>query len=65
MLNYQSTSPHDAAGVRDLLGLAPAPEFAEWLERVGVYTEGRLSPHAAMGPSSLLALAESVGELEP
>lgn len=65
MLNYQSTSPHDAAGVRDLLGLAPAPEFAEWLERVGVYTEGRLSPHAATGPSSLLALAESVGELEP
>ena len=32
MLNYQSTSYHDAAGVRELLGLRPAPEFAAWLE---------------------------------
>ena len=30
MLNYQSTSYHDAAGVRSLLGLHPAPEFAAW-----------------------------------
>ncbi|MGL4551585.1 MAG: ethanolamine ammonia-lyase subunit EutB [Gemmataceae bacterium] len=33
MLNYQSTSYHDGAGVRRLLGLSPAPEFAAWLER--------------------------------
>jgi ethanolamine ammonia-lyase large subunit len=33
MLNYQSTSYHDGAGVRRLLGLSPAPEFAEWLAR--------------------------------
>ncbi len=31
MLNYQSTSYHDALAVRRLLGLRPAPEFEEWL----------------------------------
>lgn len=31
MLNYQSTSYHDVAGVRRLLGSGPAPEFAAWL----------------------------------
>ncbi len=36
MLNYQSTSFHDAAGVRGLLGLDPAPEFRAWLEERGV-----------------------------
>jgi ethanolamine ammonia-lyase large subunit len=33
MLHYQSTSFHDALYVRSLLGLRPAPEFEEWLER--------------------------------
>jgi ethanolamine ammonia-lyase large subunit len=42
MLNYQSTSYHDAAAVRQLLGLRPAPEFAAWLERLGVWRDGRL-----------------------
>jgi ethanolamine ammonia-lyase large subunit len=32
MLNYQSTSFHDALYVRALLGLKPAPEFEAWLE---------------------------------
>jgi ethanolamine ammonia-lyase large subunit len=36
MLNYQSTSYHDAASVRALLGLRPAPEFLAWLERRGL-----------------------------
>jgi ethanolamine ammonia-lyase large subunit len=31
MLNYQSTSFHDALYVRRVLGLRPAPEFEEWL----------------------------------
>jgi len=31
MLNYQSTSFHDALFVRKVLGLRPAPEFEEWL----------------------------------
>ena len=42
MLNYQSTSYHDAVGVRQLLGLRPAPEFAAWLAERGVMRDGRL-----------------------
>lgn len=34
MLHYQSTSFHDALYVRNVLGLKPAPEFAEWLEQM-------------------------------
>jgi ethanolamine ammonia-lyase large subunit len=41
MLNYQSTSYHDALAVRRLLGLRPAPEFLAWLERMGIYREGQ------------------------
>ena len=33
MLNYQSTSFHDALYIRNLLGLRPAPEFEQWLIR--------------------------------
>jgi ethanolamine ammonia-lyase large subunit len=36
MLNYQSTSFHDALYVRDLLGLKRAPEFDDWLHRTGL-----------------------------
>jgi ethanolamine ammonia-lyase large subunit len=36
MLNYQSTSFHDALYVRKLLGLRPAPEFEEWLVKQGI-----------------------------
>ncbi|WP_019586005.1 ethanolamine ammonia-lyase subunit EutB [Deinococcus apachensis] len=44
MLNYQSTSYHDAWYVRGLFGLKPAPEFAGWLERMGIAQGGRLLP---------------------
>ena len=36
MLNYQSTSFHDALYVRDLFGLKRAPEFDAWLLRAGL-----------------------------
>ncbi|PWV46165.1 ethanolamine ammonia-lyase subunit EutB [Chitinophaga sp. S165] len=36
MLNYQSTSFHDALYVRKVLGLTPAPEFEAWLLRQGI-----------------------------
>jgi ethanolamine ammonia-lyase large subunit len=36
MLNYQSTSYHDALYLRDVLGLRAAPEFEDWLVRVGI-----------------------------
>jgi ethanolamine ammonia-lyase large subunit len=43
MLNYQSTSYHDAAIVRKVLGLRPAPEFAAWLEERGIFRGGQLA----------------------
>src|SRR2546421_1212714 len=36
MLSYQSTSFHDAQYVRQVLGLRPAPEFEQWLEKMEV-----------------------------
>ena len=36
MLNYQSTSFHDGLYARQLLGLAPAPEFEAWLRTMGI-----------------------------
>src|SRR6202162_3154510 len=36
MLSYQSTSFHDALYVRGVLGLKPAPEFEDWLMRMGI-----------------------------
>lgn len=36
MLNYQSTSFHDALYIRDLFGLRRAPEFDDWLLRAGL-----------------------------
>ena len=54
MLNYQSTSFHDAAVLRDLLGLRRAPEFEAWLQRQGITgAGGRLLP--APAPRALLA----------
>ena len=43
MLNYQSTSYHDAATVRKIFGLRPAPEFAAWLEERGILRDGELA----------------------
>ena len=36
MLNYQTTSFHDALYLRKLLGLKPAPEFEQWLKRMNI-----------------------------
>ena len=40
MLAYQSTSFHDALYLREALGLRPAPEFEDWLNRMGIF-DGR------------------------
>jgi ethanolamine ammonia-lyase large subunit len=37
MLNYQSTSYHDALAARRLFQLRPAPEFLAWLQNTGIY----------------------------
>jgi ethanolamine ammonia-lyase large subunit len=45
MLNYQSTSFHDALAMRDLFGKKPAPEFEAWLARQGLLDDGaRIRP---------------------
>ncbi len=56
MLNYQSTSFHDALYVRELLGRKRAPEFEAWLERLKITgADGRLVPARSNHP--LLASA--------
>ncbi|MCE7030366.1 ethanolamine ammonia-lyase subunit EutB [Jiella avicenniae] len=56
MLNYQSTSYHDAAYVRRALGLKPAPEFEAWLRQAGVFDEaGYLLPETRRGDAGLIA----------
>ncbi len=51
MLNYQSTSFHDALYLRSLLKLRPAPEFEAWLERMGILDQGiRLREARALPP---------------
>jgi ethanolamine ammonia-lyase large subunit len=37
MLNYQTTSFHDALYAREVLGLKPAPEFEEWLVKMQIF----------------------------
>jgi ethanolamine ammonia-lyase large subunit len=39
MLNYQSTSFHDALAVRNLFHLLPAPEFLGWLQNMGIFQD--------------------------
>jgi ethanolamine ammonia-lyase large subunit len=59
MLNYQSTSFHDALFVRQLLGLKRAPEFESWLQRMGITgADGRLLPSNAKP-----ALLDTLGPL--
>ena len=40
MLNYQTTSFHDALYVRKVLGLRPSPEFESWLMTTGIFEQG-------------------------
>ena len=51
MLNYQSTSFHDALYIRDLFGLKRAPEFDDWLVRAGLAdSDFRIAAHAGLLP---------------
>jgi ethanolamine ammonia-lyase large subunit len=53
MLNYQCTSYHDGPSLRQLLGLSPIAAFAEWLEKMGLWANGRLTDRA--GDASIFA----------
>ena len=51
MLNYQTTSFHDALYVRKVLGLRPAPEFETWLVENGIFSaDNHLLPPSAQLP---------------
>lgn len=63
MLNYQTTSFHDALYVREVLGKRPASEFERWLMDMEIFTEdGRLNQTSSSGPfqSSLQALEKKL-----
>ena len=40
MLNYQTTSFHDALYARRVLKLRPAPEFEAWLHKMAIFRDG-------------------------
>ena len=46
MLNYQTNAYHDAATIREILGLRPIREYEQWLERMGIMENGRLTKRA-------------------
>ena len=59
MLNYQSTSFHDALYLRKVLDRRRAPEFEDWLERMGIADfRGDLLPQGEQ--QALLALAATL-----
>jgi ethanolamine ammonia-lyase large subunit len=46
MLNYQCTSYHDVATLREIFKLRPLKEFELWLESMGIMENGKLTPRA-------------------
>ena len=50
MLDYQSTSFHDALDMRELFSRRPAPEFEAWLTQQGLMDRaGRIRPQDMPG----------------
>ena len=46
MLNYQCTSYHDAPSLRELMNLTPIREFEQWMEKMGILKDGKLTERA-------------------
>jgi ethanolamine ammonia-lyase large subunit len=61
MLNYQSTSYHDAIAMRKLFHLKPAPEFLAWLEGRGIFRDNE--PAALDGSAHRELMSKAVAEL--
>ena len=59
MLNYQTTSFHNNAALRELTGLRPAPEFERWMEDIGLWRAGRLTRRA--GDASIFSTRDAPG----
>jgi len=60
MLNYQSTSYHDALGMRRLFQLKPAPEFLAWLQSRGIYRDDEPAALAPATRNALMGKAEAL-----
>lgn len=58
MLNYETTSFHNNATLREIHGLRPAPEFEAWMERIGLWSQGALTDKAG-DPSQFLRRDEA------
>ncbi len=59
MLNYQSTSYHDALAARRLFQLRPAPEFLAWLQSMGIYRGTEPAPLDSSARRQLMQGLES------
>lgn len=46
MLNYQTNAYHDVQTLREILNLRPIKEFEEWLEKMGIMENGKLTKYA-------------------
>jgi len=64
MLNYQSTSYHDALAARKLFHLRPAPEFLNWLQTMGIFRDAEPAMLDVSARRQLLqGLESSLGEI--
>lgn len=46
MLNYQTTGHQETATLRELLGVKPIKPFEEWMEKMGIIENGKLTKRA-------------------
>ena len=61
MLNYQSTSFHDALYLQRILGKRRSPEFEDWLQGMGITdANGALLPQSGARQPLLQMLRASV-----
>jgi ethanolamine ammonia-lyase large subunit len=65
MLAYQTTSFHDALYLRQVLGLRPAPEFEDWLNRMGIFNGRNALGHGVSPPRLLGDINKLIGGEEP
>ena len=61
MLNYQTTSFHDALYLRRALGAKPAPEFEEWLNKMDIIQNNKhFSLNSSLPPSFTKSLQSAL-----
>jgi ethanolamine ammonia-lyase large subunit len=65
MLNYQSTSFHDALFLREITGLRCAPEFEAWLQQQQITDAGGRLLDAGGGQQLIAGLQSLAGEVTP